>query len=91
MEGGYPLPMARPIEPTPPLFGADADRLIAELEHVAPTAEIVALKEAACAFLAEVSRPKGPFRLDPAMIRPGRATDLIDFGAPPEDGVESLE
>jgi hypothetical protein len=52
--------MARPIEPTPPLVGADADRLLDELERVAPAEEVARRREAARRFLAQVSTPKSP-------------------------------
>jgi hypothetical protein len=52
--------MARPIEPTPPLVGADADQLLDELERVAPAEEVARRREAARRFLAQVSTPKSP-------------------------------
>lgn len=52
--------MARPIEPTPTLVGADAERLLDELERVAPPDEIARRREAARRFLAQVSTPKPP-------------------------------
>jgi len=52
--------MARPIEPTPPVVGADADRLLAELANVPPPEEIARRTEEARRFLAEVTAPKPP-------------------------------
>lgn len=50
--------MARPIEPTPPLVGEDAERLLTALEQVAPPDEIARRIEEAKRFLAEVTSPK---------------------------------
>lgn len=52
--------MASPIEPTPPIIGDDADRLLEQLADVAPAEEIERRKEEARRFLAEVTRPKYP-------------------------------
>ena len=49
--------MARPIEPAPPLTGADADRLLDEPEQVAAPEEIARRREAARRFLAQVTGP----------------------------------
>jgi hypothetical protein len=53
--------VARPIEATPTLTGADADRLRASLSNVAPANEIARRQEAARAFLAQTSAPKVNF------------------------------
>lgn len=52
------VPMARPIEPTPPIVGEDAERLLAQLEQVAPPEEVARRIEEAERFLAEVMSPK---------------------------------
>jgi hypothetical protein len=65
------LGMARPIEPTPPLTGADADRLLEELEQVASPDEIARRREAARRFLTQVTGPKSP-PPEPAPADPSR-------------------
>ncbi len=47
--------MARPIEPTPPLTGADADFLLEEIAYVLPSAERARRVDEARAFLAMVT------------------------------------
>lgn len=51
--------MARPIEPTPPLEGDDALRLLKELADVAPLEVIEARRTQAQVQLADMMRPKG--------------------------------
>ncbi|TKC95157.1 hypothetical protein E8A74_47520 [Polyangium fumosum] len=53
-----PQAMARPIEPTPPLSGEDAEELLASLEKVASPEEVEKRLEAAKRYLADVKRPK---------------------------------
>jgi hypothetical protein len=50
--------MARPIEATPPLTGAEAEELAASLEDVASPEEIERRQRAAREFFAAVTRPK---------------------------------
>ena len=50
--------MARPIEPTPPLVGEDAARLLAQIAVVATPKEVARRREAARLRLAQVMRPK---------------------------------
>ena len=49
--------MARPIRPTPPITGEEADQLAEELEHVASPEEIVRRKEEARRWLKLVTTP----------------------------------
>jgi hypothetical protein len=48
--------MARPIEPTPPLNGSDADRLLASLQTGAPESEMRRREEAAKRYLEAFDR-----------------------------------
>ncbi len=50
--------MARPIEATPPLYGEDAEELLASLEKTASREEIERRQKWARSFLADVMRPK---------------------------------
>lgn len=52
--------VASQIEPTSPITGDDADRLLEQLADVAPPEEIERRKEEARRFLAEVTAPKYP-------------------------------
>jgi hypothetical protein len=52
--------MARPIEPTPPITGEDADRLAEQLEKVPPPEELARRIEEAKRFLEQVTAPKFP-------------------------------
>jgi hypothetical protein len=54
--------MARPIEPTPPLTGEDAEQLLVSLEEVASEEEMARRVEEAKKYLAEMMRPKGARR-----------------------------
>ncbi|MEO8902203.1 MAG: hypothetical protein ABI488_09995 [Polyangiaceae bacterium] len=56
--------MARPIEPTPVLEGAAAERLLAQLESVCSPAEAQARMEWARTARAEMMRPKNAPRSD---------------------------
>lgn len=56
----HACPMARPIEPTPPITGKDAEKLLAELEQVVPPEEIARHVAEAEQFLALVMKPKYP-------------------------------
>lgn len=42
--------MAKPIEPTPTLYGEDANRVLTAMRNVASTAEIARRREAARKF-----------------------------------------
>lgn len=48
--------MARPIEPTPPLRGADAERLLASLDSGAPETEMRRREEAAKQYVDALDR-----------------------------------
>ena len=62
--------MARPIEPTPPLTGADADRLLEALERVAPPDVIARRRKAARRFMAQVAIPTPSPPADPDVPLP---------------------
>ncbi len=51
--------MARPIEPTPPLEGEDAERLLADLERGCSEEERKRRQEWAITKLAQLFQPKG--------------------------------
>ncbi len=51
--------MARPIQPTPPLDGDDAEALLRDLENVCSPEEMKRRAEWARRELAEMMRPKG--------------------------------
>lgn len=58
--GWYPLgAMAKPIQPTPPLRGPDAEQLLRELENVCSPEEAKRRSEWARRQLAELMKPKG--------------------------------
>lgn len=59
--------MARPIEPTPPIVGDDADRLLEQLADVASPEEIERRREEGRRFLEEVTRRKYPPPAKPAV------------------------
>ncbi len=50
--------MAKPIQPTPPLEGEDAERLLRDLENVCTTEEAARRVEWARRQLGELTRPK---------------------------------
>jgi hypothetical protein len=50
--------MARPIEPTPPVTGEDAERLLEQLEKVPPPEELARRIAEARKFVADVTSPK---------------------------------
>jgi len=56
---GHIVPVAKPIEPTPPLEGLEAEQLLAELKNVCSPEEADRRLQASRAFLADVMRPKG--------------------------------
>ncbi len=51
--------MARPIEPTPPLEGEDAERRLSSLKVTASPEAIARRRKMGEKFLADVARPKG--------------------------------
>ncbi len=65
--------MARPIEATPPLYGEDAEELLASLEKTASPEEIERRLRRARAFLDLVKRPKRRETDGEGSDRPGAA------------------
>jgi len=58
--------MARPIEPTPTLEGAAAEKLLSELANVCPPDEVRRRIDEARSARAEMMRPKhGPIGTEP--------------------------
>lgn len=61
---GHAVFMARPINPTPPIEGDDAERLLEELEKTAPPDEISRRRKNAERYLKLVGHPKEPYQDD---------------------------